>query len=188
MPINDDLFRMAKIGKFADILNTAAENFSHNILGFTSNVGLNLSSDSCTVSLSSLFQYATAYLYRLSKLEINPNYTAILSLRDTIIRVHDELTRFMPGAPLMQQKLDLLDKIERSKWMFYREPYSFDFYWTEAVGDKAVEITISNIKQNGFYLNWDYRNYSGFDKLPDELKSILEAQGMQSAILRFYAV
>ena len=186
IPINDDLAHKVRIGKFAELLYQSAENFSRNVVGFNSVVYVNQIQPWDTISLSSLLQYATAYVYRLSKLSINPEATAVMSLKDLLVRTHDEFSRYINAAPTIQQKLKVFDAIKQSGHVLYREPYTYNFYWYKVADDKAVEATISNIKANDFY--WDYRTLAGYNDLPDELKNIIGAEGMQAAIINLYAV
>ena len=186
MPIKDDLFIKADLGKFASLLNDAATNYTM-IPGFTRNILVNQHPDSYIINISSLLQYATAYVYRFSKLNVPEANTVAHNFDCRIRQCHDKFAPIV-GSQLIEQKMNVLKTIELSKYMLYSEMYNSCIQWIEAYGNDPVGMTIFSIKSSCCICNCDYRTLSGFDLLPEELRNVLATDGMQLAITNFYAV
>lgn len=186
MPIYDDLTLKADIGSFAVLLNNAANSFAQ-INGFNRFVGVNQAPDAYTMSLPSLLQYATAYAYRLSKLEAAQTRPVVSNMIAMVIQKHDQFASLV-GSQAIQEKLNVLKLVETSGYMLYTEPYNYDASWVEAIGCNSVEKTMYCIKYTCCACGYDYCLLRGFDQLPEELRNVLAADGMQYAMTNFYAV
>ncbi len=186
MQNNDDLALKADIGRFAILLNNAANTFAQ-VNGFNRFVGVNQAPDAYTMSLSSLLQYATAYAYRFSKMDATQMNSVVSNMLAMVIQNHDRYASLV-GSQTIQQKLDVLNLVEKSGYMLYTEPYSYNVSWIAADGCNSVEKTMYSIKYTCCACGYDYCSLPGFNQLPEELKKVLAADRMQSAILSFYAV